>query len=91
MRRRKLVRPKPGRRESVFDTYATQSQFSPRAAEPTAAWPGTRKKLAVLAARAAAGEELFSPRDTNCLPRCRTVVRDARGIVVVLDREEPEL
>jgi hypothetical protein len=34
---------------------------------PTTAAPGTKEKLAVLAARAAAGEELFHPNDCSTL------------------------
>jgi hypothetical protein len=49
------------------------------AAAPTAALPGTPEKLAVLAARAAAGEHLWHPRDAGGLESPTTAERvDAR-------------
>jgi hypothetical protein len=52
----------------VAATRPTASEFfePAPAGQPTVELPGTRGKIAVLRKRAAAGEELFDPRDADC-------------------------
>lgn len=60
------ISPYAGTQE-ITDRNGTQTL----PAEPTDAQPGTPEKIAVLAARAMRGEQLFHPDDVNCLAQRR--------------------